>query len=400
MTKKDDGLLRSPSRRLAALTLACAGAFSLLPMQGAFAQQAPIKVGVAFATTGPIAANGKASTDAVTLAFEEEKFQIAGRKIEPLYEDTQGKPDVGLSKIKQLVERDKADLLVSVVVSTVAAAVAPYVKEAKVPWITTASLVGLTRDLRSPYTFRMIPSSYEYGIASAEWAKKQGWKKLYYIGWNAAPSIEALDAIKKVFGAENVVDAMLPYVGTPDYSPYLTKLDPKKADGVLVGIWAGDAPRIARQFAEFGLKGKLPFFGVASFTAEEGLAQMPPEVEGADSAYVYCGTLDTPENKAFVSAYQAKYKDAPGPYPYLAYVSAKAAIQALKDVGGKIEDKDAFLAALRKIKVNGPMGPVTFDDRQGMVSDFHVLKVVNNAGKLQNQCVSRLPSKDPYDMFP
>ena len=86
--------------------------------------------------------------------------------------------------------------------------------------------------------------------------------------------------------------------------------------------------------------------------------------KGADSAYVYCGTLDTPENKAFVAAYQAKYKDVPGPYPYLAYISAKAAIQALKDVNGKIEDKDAYLAALRKVKLNGPMGPVTFDDRQ------------------------------------
>jgi branched-chain amino acid transport system substrate-binding protein len=389
---------------VAALTLARAGAVAaLMPMQNVFAQRSnppTIKVGVAFALTGPIAANGRASRDAVTLAFEEEKFEIAGRKIELLYEDTEGKPDVGLSKIKRLVERDRADLLVSVVVSTVAAAVAPYIKDAKVPWITTASLVRLTRDLRSQYTFRMIPSSYEFGIAAAEWAKRQGWKKLYYIGWNAAPAIEALDAIKKVFGVDNIVDVMLPNVGTPDYAPYLTKLDPKKADGVLVSIWAGDAPRIARQYAEFGLKGKLPFFGVASFTAEEGLADMPPEVEGANSAYVYCGTLDTPENKAFVSAYWAKYKATPGPYPYLAYVAAKAAIRALKDVNGRIEDKEAFLAALRKVKVDGPMGPVAFDERQGMVSDFQVLKVVSNGGKLENQCVSRLPSKDPYDMFP
>ena len=208
--------------------------------------------------------------------------------------------------------------------------------------------------------------------------------------------------MKKVFGEENVVEAMFPNVGTPDYAPYLSKLDPKKADGVLVSIWGADAPRIARQFAEYGLKGRLPFFGVASFTAEEGLADMPPEVEGINSGYVYCGTLNTPENKKFVEGYTKRFNARPGPYPYLAYVGAKAMIQAIKDAGGKVEDKEAVAAALRKVKVAGPMGTVTFDDRQGMVGDSYYLKVVRNkAGVLENQCLDKIPeSKDPYNLFP
>jgi branched-chain amino acid transport system substrate-binding protein len=361
----------------------------------------PIKVGVMFPLTGPIAGNGKASRDAVKQAFEEENNLIAGRKVELFYEDSQGKPDVGLTKIKALVERDKVDVLVSVVVSTVSAAVAPYIKEAKVPWVTTASLVGLTRDLKSPYTFRMMTSSYQYAIDAAEWAKKQGWKKIYYIGWNAAPAREAYEALKLTFGEGNIVEAMFPNVGTPDYAPYLSKLDPSKADGVLVSIWGADAPRIARQFAEYGLKGKLPFFGVASFTAEEGLADMPPEVEGINSGYVYCGTLNTEANKKFVEGYTKRYNARPGPYPYLAYVGAKAMIQAIKDVGGKVEDKEAVAAALRKVKVDGPMGKVFFDERQGMVADSYYLKVVRKNGVLENQCLDRIPeSRDPYNLFP
>ena len=317
------------------------------------------------------------------------------------YEDSQGKPDVGLTKIKALVERDRVDLLVSVVVSTVAGAVAPYIKEAKVPWVTTASLVGLTRDLRSPYTFRMMTSSYQYAIDAAEYAKKQGWKKVYYIGWNAAPAREAHEALKLTFGEQNIVEALFPNVGTPDYAPYLSKLDPSKADGVLVAIWGADAPRIARQFAEYGLKGRLPFFGVASFTAEEGLADMPPEVEGANSGYVYCGTLDTEANKRFVEGYRKRYNATPGPYPYLGYMAAKAAIQALKDVNGRAEDHEAVAAALRNVKLDGPMGKVFFDDRQGMVGDSYYLKVVRRNGQLENQCLDRIPeSRDPYSLFP
>jgi branched-chain amino acid transport system substrate-binding protein len=362
---------------------------------------APIKVGVMFPLTGPIAANGKASRDAVKQAFEEDGNRIAGRPVQLFYEDSQGKPDVGLTKIKALVERDHVDVLVSVVVSTVAAAVAPYIREAKVPWVTTASLVGLTRDLKSPYTFRMMTSSYQYAIDAAEWAKKQGWKKLYYIGWNAAPAREAYEALKLTFGEQNIVEALFPNVGTPDYAPYLSKLDPSKADGVLVAIWGADAPRILRQFAEYGLKAKMPFFGVASFTAEEALADMPPEVEGIYSAYVYCGTLDSEANKRFVENYRKLYKVTPGPYPYLAYMAAKAAIQALKDVNGRAEDHDAVAAALRKVQLDGPMGKVFFDERQGMVADAYTLKVVKKDGTLQNECMQRIPeSRDPYNLFP
>ena len=362
---------------------------------------APIKVGVMFPLTGPIAANGKASRDAVRQAFDEEGNRVAGRPVQLFYEDSQGKPDVGLTKIKALVERDHVDLLVSVVVSTVAAAVAPYIKEAKVPWVTTASLVGLTRDLRSPYTFRMMTSSYQYAIDAAEWAKKQGWKKLYYIGWNAAPAREAYDALKMNFGEQNIVEALFPNVGTPDYAPYLSKLDPAKADGVLVSIWGADAPRIARQFSEYGLKGKLPFFGVASFTAEEALADMPPEVEGINSAYVYCGTLNSEANKRFVEGYRKRYNATPGPYPYLAYMAAKATIQALKEVNGRAEDHDAVAAALRKVQLEGPMGKVFFDERQGMVGNSYTLKVVRRNGVLENECLQRIPkSRDPYNLFP
>jgi len=366
----------------------------------AMAQGAAIRIGVAYPLTGPIATNGISSRDGAILAFEEERNQIAGRKIELLIEDTQGRPDIALTKVKAMVERDRADILVSILASTAAAAVAPYIKEAKIPWVTTGSLVALTRDLRSPYTFRMTPSSYEYGLVAANWAKQQGWKKAYYLGWNAAPAREAFDAVKSVLGSQSITDALFPNIGTPDYAPYLTKLDPSKADGAFVSIWAADAPRIARQFAEYGLRGKLPFFGVASFTAEEGLADMPPEVEGVHSGYVYCGTLNTPENRQFVESYRNRFKSIPGPYPYQSYMAAKAVIQALKDVNGRIEDKEAFLTALRKVQLKGPMGIVSFDERQGMITDFQILRVVRKDGRLQNECVGRIASRDPYNLFP
>jgi branched-chain amino acid transport system substrate-binding protein len=365
------------------------------------AQTGPIRIGVMFPLTGPIAANGIPTRDAIKQAFEEENFQVAGRKIEVIYEDSQGRPDTGLTKIKALVERDQVHILVSELTSSVGNAVAPYVNEQKIPWVNTVALAGLTRNLRSPYTFRFVPSSYQFGLTAAQWVKNQGWKKVYFIGWNAPPSREAYEAVKKVFGEENVVEALFPNVGTPDYAPYLAKFDPSKADGVLAALWGSDSGRISGQYAEHGLKGKMPLFGVASFASEDVLSSFPLSAEGIMSAYVYCGTLDTPENKRFVEGYNKRYKAFPGSYQYMGYMAAKFVIQALKEVKGRAEDREAFVAALRKAQIKGPMGLASFDERQGMVGDFYVLKVVNKGGQLQNQCVERIPQvKDPYEMFP
>ncbi len=364
------------------------------------AQPPPIKIGVMFPLTGPLTSQGLPERDAVKQAFDEENYQVAGRKIELIIEDSQGKPDIGLTKARKLVESDRVHLLLAELVSVVGNAMAPYVNAERIPWVNTVALAALTRSQKSPYIFRFVPSSYQFGLTGAQWVKKQGWKKVYFFAWDAPPSREAVQAAKKILGEDNVEATFSP-VGTADYGPYLAKVDPKKADGVLAAMWGADSSRITRQFTEYGLKGRLPFFGIASFTSEEVLPAMPPEAEGLLSAYTYCGTLDTPENKRFVEGYRARYNAWPGSYQYMGYMAAKFVVQALKEIQGRAEDREAFVAALRKIQLRGPMGMASFDERQGMVADFYVLKVVRKDGRLQNECIERIPQvKDPYDLFP
>ena len=371
-------------------------------MQPAYSQE-PIKIGVMFPLTGPISAQGAPERDAIKQAFDEEGNMVAGRKVELLYEDSAGRPDTGLTKIKALVERDKVHLLLSEIVSSIGAAMAPYVSEQKIPWISTVALDSLTRSQKSPYIFRFVPSTYQYALVAAQLTQKMGWKKVYFIGWNAPPGRESADVAKKIYGAENVVDAQFPNVGTSDYAPYLTAMDGDKASGTLAAMWGSDAPRMVGQYGEYGLNKKMPLFGIASFTSEELLTAMPPSAVGVQSAYTYCGTLDTPENKKFVDGFKAAHNGAvPGSYTYMGYMAAKIVIQALKDIGGKAEDREAFIAALSKVHLKGPMGETSFDEHHGLVADFYHLTIEKGPnGQLQNACGERIAQvKDPYDLFP
>ena len=141
----------------------------------------------------------------------------------------------------------------------------------------------------------------------------------------------------------------------------------------------------------------MPLFGIASFTSEELLGDMPAASIGILSAYTYCGTLDTPENKKFVEGYRSRFKAVPGSYQYMGYMAAKMVIQAIKDINGKVEDREAFIAALSKVKLDGPMGVASFDEHHGMVADFYVLTVEKGSnGQLQNRCGERIPQVKEY----
>jgi branched-chain amino acid transport system substrate-binding protein len=264
------------------------------------------------------------------------------------------------------------------------------------------ALASLTRAQSSPYIFRFVPSSYQYAAVAARFTQKLGWKKAYFIGWNAPPSRESSEVVKKLYGADNVIDAQFPNVGTADYAPYLTALDATKTDGLFTAMWGADAPRIVQQYAEYGLDKKLPMFGIASFTSEELLETMPPQAVGIESAYTYCGTFDSAENKKFVDGFKARYGAVPGAYSYMGYMAAKMVIQALKDIKGQAGDREAFVKALSKVQVNGPMGMTSFDEHHGIIADFYQLTVEKGPdGKLQNHCGERIAQvKDPYDLFP
>jgi branched-chain amino acid transport system substrate-binding protein len=76
-------------------------------LTGPASSEEPIKIGVMFPLTGPISAQGGPERDAIKQAFDEENNTIAGRKVELLYEDSEGRPDVGLTKTRAQVERDR-----------------------------------------------------------------------------------------------------------------------------------------------------------------------------------------------------------------------------------------------------------------------------------------------------
>jgi branched-chain amino acid transport system substrate-binding protein len=179
-------------RALAALLLS-------LPFVAA-AQQGPIKIGMLLEMTGNFSPNAVEALDATKLYFDEIGNTVAGRKIELIVEDTAGKPDLGLTKARKLVESDRVHMLAGIVSTGVALAVSSYIREKKVPLIINADAGanGLTMPgkLLNPFIVRVSQSGRGPGAAAADWAQKNGWRRVSIIVSDYAGGLEVATTVR------------------------------------------------------------------------------------------------------------------------------------------------------------------------------------------------------------
>ena len=101
----------------------------------AWAQKGPIKIGVITPMTGGAAQIGKDMTSGISMWLEENGGTIAGRKVEVIVEDSQGQPNVALTKLQKLVESDRVHVLVGEIFAHIGYAMAPKVDEYRIPML-------------------------------------------------------------------------------------------------------------------------------------------------------------------------------------------------------------------------------------------------------------------------
>ena len=225
------------ARRHGLRAMATAGAVALTLGVPSMAAQAadPIKIGVLLPTSGNFAPNGQQAVTGIKMYFDEIGNEVAGHKIEVIFEDSQGKPDVAVTKARKLVERDGAQVLTGVISSAVALAVNDYSRESKVPLVLSGDAgvdeITMPGPLANPYLVRTSQNGRTVSAAAADWAYKKGWRKVTVMGSDYAGGVDTIYAFAQSFcklGGQ-VTQEQWPPIGTSDFGPYLTNID-RKAD--------------------------------------------------------------------------------------------------------------------------------------------------------------------------
>jgi branched-chain amino acid transport system substrate-binding protein len=370
-------------------TPALAGALLAFGASAAQAQD-KLKIGIITTLSGPPAVIGQQQRNGFLLAVKTLGGKLGGREAEVIVQDDELKPDLAVSKVKTLIDRDKVDFVVGPVFSNILTSIMKPIADEKVFLISanagTSNLAG--KDC-NPFLFVTSYQNDQVHEVLGKYAQDTGIKKVFLIAPNYQAGKDSLAGFKHYFKGE-VLDEVYVPLGTPDYSAELAKLADAKPDALFAFLPGGMGVNFVKQFRQAGLADKIAF--LSAFTVDE--ANLPAQQDAALGFFGganWAPNLDTPQNKAFVAAYEKEYGAVPGTYAFQAYDAALLIDSAVKQVGGNLTDKDALRAALAKADFQSLRGAFKFNTNHYPIQDFYLVKVARRPdGKYQTEIAKKM----------
>jgi branched-chain amino acid transport system substrate-binding protein len=384
----------------AALTAAGVGA---APWRSAQAQAGPIKIGLLAPLTGVVASGGKEMVEGVQFYLDQVKNEIAGRKVELVIEDDASNPDTALQKARRLVEQGNCHMLIGNLLANTGLAVANYVKGTGTPYfIPIIAADDLTQRQRIKNVIRVAGySASAFTHPLGDWALKQGYKKIATISQDYTFGHEQCGGLAQVFteGGGEIVQQFWHPLNTADFSPYLGQLADLKVDAVFAMETGADSTRFIQQYANFGLKAKTPLLTAMNGTDQSVIRTLGEECEGLISAAHFAEGSDNPVTQKFVRDYEAKYGRIPSLYGFSMFSGVMWIAAALDKMGGKVEDREAFIETVLKTELDGsPLGKAVKLDAYGNpIYDVSIRKVVKRGdGKFWNVPLTSYPNVSQF----
>ncbi len=372
-------MLRRQFLAAAAVAAALAGG---LPAQ---AQQVA-KVGLVLPMTGPFASTGRQIEAAARLYIAQHGDTVAGRKIELLVRDDTGTPDVTRRLTQELVVNEKVSFLGGFGLTPLAYAAAPIATQGKVPAIVMAAATSAITE-QSPFFVRTSFTLPQATVVMADWAAKNGVKKMMSLVSDYGPGIDAEKSFKDRFtaaGGESVGELRVP-LRNPDFAPFLQRVVDAKPDALFVFVPSGVGAQFMKQFVERGLdKSGVKLLATGDVTDDDILNDMGDAALGVITSHHYAAAHQSPENKAFVDAFRKASNARPNFMAVGGWDGMHVIYEALKKTGGST-DGTALLDAMKGMSWTSPRGPVQIDAAtREMVQNIYIRKVEKVEDELHN----------------
>ncbi len=357
--------------------------------------QDKLKVGVVLSLSGPPAALGKQALDGFQLGLKALGGKFAGREVETVVVDDELKPDLAITKVQALIDRDKVDFVVGPIFSNVLQAIIKPITDQKIFLISpNAGPSSFAGKACNPYFFVTSYENDRIHAASGTFAQEKGYKRVFLLAPNYQAGKDAIEGFKLTFKGE-IVDEVYTPLTQLDFSAELAKIAAAKPDAIYTFMPGGLGVNLVKQYRQAGLS-DIPF--ISAFTVDE--LTLPAQQDAAVGFYGssnWAPNLDTPQNKAFVADFEKAYNYVPGSYAFEAYDAALLIDSALKATGGKTDDKDALRAALKKADFQSLRGSFKFNNNGYPIQNFYITRVAKRPdGKYQTEIVQTV-FKDDVD---
>jgi branched-chain amino acid transport system substrate-binding protein len=341
-----------------AFVIALFFSLTLVMASSAFSQDA-IKIGVIYDFAGGCHMYSEAGIKGIKIALDEinGKGGILGKKVEYIVRDTEGKTDVAVREVKDLILREKVNFLIGPCSSGTGLAMQVVHSEYKILRLSAiANTEAQTVDKFSPYFVQVVPNTYMEAVAATRYFQKKvpKAKKFATIGpdydFGRREEMAFTEEIKKLVPDAEIVYEAWPKLGEKDFTAFITAIMAKKPDAVHGSLFGGDLVSFTKQAAPYGFFEKTPFIALYDFPVLLALGADAPE--GVYGFGRGCFFMDpNPKMMEFVE----KFKKATGDYPdgwavqnYDAVYLLKAAIEKAKTI-----ETEAVIKAIEGMPFEG-----------------------------------------------
>ena len=371
-------------RASAAAAMALVTGLAALP---ASAQDNVFKIGLILPMTGQQATTGRQIEAAARLYMSQNGDTVAGKKIQLIVKDDTSLPDVTRRLAQELVVNDKVNVLAGMGITPSAMATAPLATQSKTPLVVMAAATSSITEA-SPYVVRTSFTLPQVSVALADWAPKNGIKKVVTLVSDYGPGIDAEKYFNQrlTFNGGQVTEALRVPLRNPDFAPFLQKVRDGKPDALFVFVPSGAGAAVMKQFLERGLdKAGIKLIVTGDVTDDDQLNDMGDGALGVVTSHHYSAAHPSPLNKKFVDAFEKANKGLrPNFMAVGGYDGMRVIYEALKTTKGA-GGGDALLAAMKGQVFESPRGKVFIDAQtRDIVQDVYLRKVERVNGQLYN----------------
>ena len=324
--------------------------------------EGPIKIALVDAQSGQLSSLGAWELKGARLAIDEWNAAggVNGRQVELGVFDDQGDPTVG-TNLARKISSEGYIAMIGTAESAVTIAMAPILRDSKIPNITSGQSPGLVA-VKSPFLFLNGPTSTTYDETLAKYiVDTKGIKSIAMITNNGGYGKGEHDAFLKALQARSVtpVDDQVVTADQKDFSAALTTIRQKNPQVIFIGAEEVQSGLIVKQARDLGIT--VPFAGAAPqgtpvFASTAGVANIEATI--VSSPYLSNDINDA--TKKFAAAYKAKYNEEAELHGAKAYDGTQILLTALKT--SNVATGEKLAEAIRATKYAGLLGNFAFDD--------------------------------------
>lgn len=326
----------------------------------AWAQQPPVVVGAAVPETGQLADLGAQMRRALELWRDQVNAEggLLGRPVTLRLIDDRSEASASLHLYRLLIEAERADLLIGPLGSAATMAAAATVERANHLLINVSGVTaGVQRGGRRT-VFHVPAPMTAYAEGPLALVEAAGHRSLEVVGRNDPRSREAAEHLGMQAQRRGLqVEVRLVAPGATEYADPIAAARGRNAEAWIAYGLPEDAAEMIKSFKRIGY---APWLFLAQGAADpDFIRRVGQDAEFSLGLSAYEPRLSASANAAFIAAWHARWRDAPGVLAAHTYAGGLVLADAVRAAGSLRQAP--LREALVKVRTETPMGRYAVD---------------------------------------